>query len=147
MTVSFSAVTQTTGEITIICQGWSNPIVPQVATGYRILIADVNGNTMMQTAEFELDASAYTPNELLSAGTPDSIFIITSPNVRTPTTYQIEFKPKVYIEVVDTANRVAGCYVKLTIPRELEVEGGAMTVLGDDLMKDIAGGNSPTIVE
>ena len=46
-----------TDTLTINCPDWINPIVPMIDEGYRITIQDSQGNAVMQSDYFSLDAT------------------------------------------------------------------------------------------
>ena len=48
-------------EITINCNYWQNPIVPDKFAPIYIITMDKNGNIIDQSSAFEIDASTYTP--------------------------------------------------------------------------------------
>lgn len=56
-----------TDPITITCRYWRNPIIPAVDTGYVIQTLDYDSNLMDVSAEFSLDATAYTPYQVLDS--------------------------------------------------------------------------------
>lgn len=88
--------------------------MPELIEGFDIQTFDFGGKLIDYSNKFNLDATAFTVNEL-----PDDSVEYTIPDgkVQTLASYTIKITSSVPFETKATAN--GGCYVKYTFPKEL----------------------------
>ena len=126
-----------TDPITITCRYWRNPIIPAVDTGYVIQTLDYDSNLMDVSAEFSLDATAYTPYQVLDS---DVAYKVDDSVVQTSTKYTVDIQSPVPFEIT-------GCYVKFNFPKELQVDSSLTVFTGGTMMLDENGGSDLTPVD
>ena len=103
---------------------------------------------MDKSVKFSLDASAFTPFQAVA---DDITYTLGSKLVQQETTYMIDFKSEVPLEVDDPDNAATnpqGCFVKYNFPRELQVSAGKPgSFTGQNLMVTSSGGTTLTPVD